>query len=180
MLMLNQNMYGDLGHSYDYVLIYQLDGYIFDDKLEYFLDKNYDYIGGYYLPMYVNQLIYNNHFNFDEQHLCMNGGVALKKISYCINSINEHYNELIAGCEFDNIHSYLNEDEFFSLFYNVKVEAIDSIKFSLNWAGAENHWAIINFEYPFCCHGIQHSKFLMKLIEKYNKEHNLDYIKFIE
>lgn len=179
MLMLNSNFYGDYSASYDYMLVYQLDGYIFDNQLDYFLDKNYDYIGGYYLPLYTHQLKYNSFNNLGERRLIMNSGVSLKKLSFCINSIGENYYDLIEGCEFNNVFKYLNDDDFFSMFYNTEVSAIESIKFSLNWSGAENYWAIINFEYPFCCHGIQHSPFLMKLIEKYNKENNLDYSQYM-
>lgn len=180
MLMLNKNFYGDFLDSYDYMLIYQLDAYIFNDQLNYFLNENYDYIGGYYLPLYVDSLKYNNFNNLStEQHLIMNGGVSLKKISFCIDSITKHYDKLIKGCEFNNVFSYINEDTYFSMFYETKVNAIESMKFSLNWAGAENYWAIINFDYPFCCHGIQHSQFLMKLIEKYNKENNLEYSNYV-
>ena len=180
MLMLSENFYGDYSTSYDYMLVYQLDGYIFDNQLDYFLDKNYDFIGGYYLPLYVNDLKYNNFNNLDvERQLIMNGGVALKKISFCLNALRMHYSEFIEGCVFNNIFAYINEDTYFSMFYETKVDAIESMKFSLNWSGAENYWAIINFEYPFCCHGINKSKFLLKLIEKYNRENNLDYSQYM-
>ena len=180
MLSLSANHYGDFGGNYDYMLTYQLDGYIFDNDLNYFLDKNYDYIGGYYLPMYTERTKYNHYDNIDtEHHIIMNSGVSLKNIKFCINSINEHYRKYLDGCEFNNVYSYINDDSFFSLFYNKEVNPIDSIKFSLNWAGAESHYAINNFKYPFCCHGINRSKFLMKLVENYNKENDLNYSNYI-
>ena len=179
MLVLNVNHYGDIS-NYDYILTYQLDGYIFDNELDYFLNKNYDYIGGYYLPVFSDRSKYNNYDNIDtEHHLSMNGGVSLKNIKFCIDSIKKYYNDYLNGCEFNSVHSYLNEDTFFSLFYNTEVNALDSIRFSLNWAGAESHYAINNFKYPFCCHGINKSNFLMKLVEKYNKENNLNYSNYI-
>jgi len=179
MLLLSKNYYGDFCNDYDYMLIYQLDGYIFDNQLEYFLNKNYDFIGGYYLPLYTEFNKYNSYENIEEKHLLMNGGVSLKNIKFCIDCISNYYNDYLKGCEFNNIHKYINEDTFFSMFYTIEVNAIDAIKFSLNWAGAETHYAINNFEYPFCCHGIDKNKFLMKLVEKYNKENNLNYSKYI-
>ena len=178
MLMLSENFYGDYSASYDYMLVYQLDGYIFDNQLDYFLDKNYDYIGGYYLPMYCDRLAYKNFDNINDKHLLMNGGVSLKKISFCIDCIENNFQN-INGCDFDNIHSYMNEDAFFSMFYTTEVTALESIKFSLNWAAAESHYAINNFKYPFCCHGINKSNFLLKLVEKYNQENNLDYSQYM-
>ena len=177
-IYLNKNHYGAFINSYDYILQYQLDGYIFDNQLDYFLDKNYDYIGGYYLPMYCDRLAYKNFDNINDKHLLMNGGVSLKKISFCIDCIENNFQN-INGCDFDNIHSYMNEDAFFSMFYTTEVTALESIKFSLNWAAAESHYAINNFKYPFCCHGINKSNFLLKLVEKYNKENNLDYSQYM-
>lgn len=181
MLSLSINFYGHFCGKYKYMLTYQLDGYIFDNQLEYFLNKQYDYIGGYYLPMYVNMMKYNEYENIDsEHHLVMNSGVSLKKISFCIDSIKENYTNCINGIEFNNVHSYINDDDFFSMFYNTEVSAVDSIKFSLNYSAAETHYAINNFQYPFCCHAFHKSKFLQKLIDNYNKEHNLDYSKYIK
>ena len=179
MLLLSSNFYGDF-NNYDYMLTYQLDAYIFDNQLEYFLNKNYDYIGGYYLPIYTQHTLYDDNIDINENHnLSMNGGFSLKNINFCLKCIQDHYLNYLKGCEFNNIHSYINEDTFFSLFYTTEVNALEAINFSLNWAAAESHYAINNFKYPFGCHGIDKSKFLMKLIKKYNKENNLDYAKYI-
>lgn len=181
MLSLNQNFYGNFINDYNYMLTYQLDGYIFDNQLEYFLNKEYDYIGGYYLPVYANLIKYNEYENINtEHHLIMNSGVSLKKLSFCIESIQQNYKNFIEGIEFNNIHAYINDDDFFSIFYTTEVNTLDSIRFSLNYSGAETHYAINNFQYPFCCHAFHKSRFLQKLIENYNKEHNLDYYKYIK
>ena len=181
MLSLNQNFYGNFVNYYNYMLTYQLDGYIFDNQLEYFLNKKYDYIGGYYLPVYANLIKYNEYENINtEHHLIMNSGVSLKKLSFCIESIQQNYKNFIKGIEFNNIHAYINDDDFFSMFYTTEVNTLDSIRFSLNYSGAETHYAINNFQYPFCCHAFHKSRFLQKLIENYNKEHNLDYYKYIK
>ena len=183
-LMLNANFYGDFVNKYEYMLIYHLNSYIFNNNLNYFLDKNYEYIGGYFAPDYesysiVNSKICSNIKDINnEHHLIMNGGASLRNIQYCINTLIDNY-DLIEGCDYNSIFKYFNEDEFFSLYYKTNIKAIDSIRFSLNWLGAENYWAIIDFQYPFMCHGINKNKFLMKLIEKYNKENNLDYSSYI-
>ena len=43
-LMKNENFYKRF-LNYDYMLIYQLDAYVFKDELLYWCDKGYDYIG---------------------------------------------------------------------------------------------------------------------------------------
>ena len=179
MLMLSKNFYGDFINNYDYMLLYQLDGYIFDDHLNYFLEKEYDFIGGYYIPIYADILEYCEFDNLDNHKILMNGGVSLKNLKFCIDIINKYYDEFINGCEFNDVFKYINEDTFFSKFCTTNISAIESMNFSLNWLGAENNWCIIDYKYPFCCHGIDKNKFLMKLIENYNKEHNLNYDKYI-
>lgn len=42
----------DLLSDYEYMLIYQLDAWVFEDKLDYFEDMNYDYIGAIHLIGY--------------------------------------------------------------------------------------------------------------------------------
>lgn len=57
--------------DYKYMFLYQLDGWIFKDELQLFLDMDYDYIGGPWCA---------KHYEFEED--CVgNGGVSLRKIS---------------------------------------------------------------------------------------------------
>lgn len=69
--------------SFEYMYIYQLDCYLFEDKLEYWCDKGYDYIGG---PIIGPANGWNNYRKIaDNQIECFpmigNGGFSLRKIS---------------------------------------------------------------------------------------------------
>lgn len=71
-LMKEYNFYKSF-ENYNYILIYQLDAWIFRDELEYWCGKNYDYIGA---PWFYN-------FNGHEQGGLWdvgNGGLSLRKV----------------------------------------------------------------------------------------------------
>ena len=86
-------MYSD----YDYMLIYQLDAWVFRDELQYWVDKNYDYIGAPWVPrdyIYKRYIIYPlvkiySHFCHNLLYIphrginfhVGNGGFSLRKIS---------------------------------------------------------------------------------------------------
>lgn len=100
-LMLSEKFYERFS-DYDYILIYQLDAFVFYDRLEYFCNMDYDYIGAPWLygaPYYV-----------DSKHCTWyvgNGGFSLRKVSACIKLLNEQKSKLN-----DN---GINEDMFFSM-----------------------------------------------------------------
>lgn len=76
-LMLNKEYYYRF-KNYDYMLIYQLDAYVFRDELEYWCKKGYDYIGA---PWFEN---YGNHENGDKLWAVGNGGLSLRNIAFHI------------------------------------------------------------------------------------------------
>ena len=57
--------------DYDYMLIYQLDAWVFRDELEYWCGKGYDYIGGPFILRYGRM----------ERIIVGNGGFSLRRIS---------------------------------------------------------------------------------------------------
>lgn len=59
--------------DYKYILIYQLDCLIFRDDIDYWCDKDYDYIGA---PIILNNL------NWDFIPIVGNGGFSLRKVEY--------------------------------------------------------------------------------------------------
>jgi len=61
--------------NYEYLLLYQLDGFAFYDKLEYFCDLNYDYIGA---PWEYGNFWYKNQDETIWYVGC--GGVSLRKV----------------------------------------------------------------------------------------------------
>lgn len=64
--------------GYEYMLIYQLDAWVFSDELDYWCEKGYDYIGA---PFFVRGFMENNKY-------VGNGGFSLRKLDSMINYIN--------------------------------------------------------------------------------------------
>lgn len=69
-------------HDYDYMLIYQLDAWVFRDELQMWCEKGYDYIGSPFFkdvspkgtsPLYSKEMVGVG-----------NGGFSLRRIRYCI------------------------------------------------------------------------------------------------
>ena len=72
-------------NSYKYMLIYQLDAWVFRDELLYWCDKDYDYIGA---PIFYAY----NKSNFTTKFMGIgNGGFCLRKISHCLNVLNSNH-----------------------------------------------------------------------------------------
>ena len=77
--MLSRNFYKRF-YSYDYMLIYQLDAYVFKDELEYWCKKGYDYIGAPWLKL--NKL--KTMHEFADPPAVGNGGFSLRNIKIAI------------------------------------------------------------------------------------------------
>lgn len=91
-LLLSHSFYATFD-QYDYMLIYQLDAYVFQDDLDYWMNKGYDYIGapwyGAYfpnslefrkgLPIWRSNLRLRKIFK-EPSRLVGNGGFSLRKI----------------------------------------------------------------------------------------------------
>lgn len=111
-LLLSYNFYKRFAY-YDYIQIYQLDGYIFNDNIEYWCNQDYDFIGG---P------IWNSHHVWENTPCIGNGGVSLRKTSTFLELFNpdgefyKMYNKL-----FNNI-PYGNEDYFICKILNNKYD----------------------------------------------------------
>lgn len=67
---------------YEFMLIYQLDAWVFRDELKYWCEKNYDYIGA---PIFW---AYNSKSFTTKVAGIGNGGFSLRKISYCLKMID--------------------------------------------------------------------------------------------
>lgn len=68
--------------KYDYMLIYQLDAWVFSDELEEWCRKGYDYIGA---PWFEQHKTHEEGYGF---WCCGNGGLSLRKISTFIRVTN--------------------------------------------------------------------------------------------
>lgn len=73
--------------EYEYILIYQLDAFVFSDKLEYFCSLGYDNIGAPWLWQYVAK-IYWERKNFYPR--VGNGGFCLRNVKACLEFLKNH------------------------------------------------------------------------------------------
>lgn len=73
--------------DYEYMLIYQLDCWIFADNLEYFISLNYDYIGAPWIGLNTDE-------NSAGLTKCGNGGFSLRRIEKFIEICKKHENEI--------------------------------------------------------------------------------------
>lgn len=77
-LCLSQILYKRFA-KFDYMLIYQLDAWVFEDSLMKWCNKGYDYIGAPWIEKDENG---------KEQFLVGNGGLSLRRIQYFINLLS--------------------------------------------------------------------------------------------
>lgn len=71
--------------EYDYILIYQLDGFVFRDELTDWCKKGYDYIGA---PWFKH---YGVNYEGNELWKVGNGGVSLRKVSTFLNAFDQPF-----------------------------------------------------------------------------------------
>jgi hypothetical protein len=72
-LLLSNEFYGRF-KDFEYILIYQLDAWVFRDELDYWCQKGYDYIGS---PWFEN---YGSYENGDKLWTIGNGGFSLRRV----------------------------------------------------------------------------------------------------
>lgn len=156
-LMLSEEFYCRFG-NYKYILIYQLDAFVFLDELLYFCSLGYDYVGAPWLHGIYKYV--------DEKHCVWNvgnGGLSLRKISSFIRAVRE---------EKENIKTYEgNEDVFFSTmnYKWFKVAPMDiALQFSFE-REVENCYEKNGRNIPFGCHAWEryNFRFWKPFIEKY-------------
>ncbi len=154
--------------NYKYILIYQLDAFVFEDKLEYFCSLNYDYIGA---PWIKGQ------YRFLDRKRCIwyvgNGGFSLRNVQSCINVISHKYRLL---SELDGV----NEDVIFSILGSegFNVAPIDvALKFSFE-SNIKECFELNNNRIPMGCHAWYRYdyKFWKPYIESCGYEVDLDLI----
>jgi len=83
-LMLSTDFYKRFA-QYNYMLIYQLDAYVFRDELEEWCTKGYDYIGA---PWFEN---YGSHESGDKLWECGNGGFSLRRTSKILKILTSKF-----------------------------------------------------------------------------------------
>jgi hypothetical protein len=151
LLMLDVNFYKRFA-AYDYVLIYQLDSYVFRDELDYWCEQGYDFIGA---PWNRFDLLRN------KLHILkpgVNGGFSLRKIPSFIKVLEATDSGGTAKKIMrDFIKSGKNEDGFFS-WCAVKIDPAFKMAplsvaahFSFE-RKPEKLFKMTNGELPFGCH----------------------------
>lgn len=68
--------------DYEYMLIYQLDAWVFRDELSHWCSKGYDFIGAPWFKKVKDQ------FSYDFSEFIGNGGLSLRRISFCLRALN--------------------------------------------------------------------------------------------
>ena len=153
--------------EYEYMLIYQLDAFVFKDELDYWVKLDYDYIGApwchkcKYSSLYPNKCKFGSTINLN---YVGNGGFSLRKINTII--------EVLDRINLNNVSELEKnfEDTFFANSqYIKKPPCYIACKFSAETIG--NNYIKQNI--PFGSHNLFHysdifMSFIQSNIEKYN------------
>lgn len=85
-LLLTSQFYESFS-DYDYILIYQLDAWVFRDELQIWCDKGYDYIGA---PLFEIVLNEEGETILSKTMTSVgNGGFSLRRVAYCLKLLNK-------------------------------------------------------------------------------------------
>ena len=118
--------------EFDYILVTQLDTYIFRDELLYWCQKGYDYIGAPWIPSIYHRLpvskltasikakyceIFNIPNSHDIHYNVGNGGLSLRKVSSHLRAVTD-LPDVINYFINHKRNSMFHEDVFFSLEVN--------------------------------------------------------------
>lgn len=165
-LMLSPHFYKTF-INHKFILIYQLDAYVFKDELEYWCAKNYDFIGAPHIPHQnqPNQIrflkgytkfinTFNSTFNTNHQISNVgNGGFSLRKTKACYHLLK------LLGRRVKLWETY-NEDGFFKYWGNIfypffKLPADDlALRFAIEESPAAS-LKKLNGQLPFGCHAFE-------------------------
>lgn len=136
-------------YEYDYILIYQLDAFVFSDKLEYFCNLGYDNIGA---PWFIDLV---GNFKIDDKILKTrvgNGGFCLRKVKACYDLLTNHP---------DWVESWIEqkkpEDVFFSVYGMVEGSNFRTAPINIAYQFSMEHFPERcvkknGGELPFGCH----------------------------
>lgn len=176
-LMLSKEFYQRFS-AFDFILIHQLDAYVFRDDLNYWCEQDYDYIGAPWLTdrryknkwkqkwkgfvwnqaYKKNKLNRHSDFPADEQfhNKVGNGGFSLRRVSKMIE-ILDIFSDTVKLYLQKSGHPHFNEDVFWSLEVNRKKTVLKIPDYKIAIFFAIETWPEIAFELtngqlPFGCH----------------------------
>ena len=148
--------------TFKYILIYQLDAFVFTDQLIYWCNKGYDYIGAPWLHVkWVNKKFINKKLPLFARYpwlfkklkgkdgLVGNGGFSLRRV-------NSHlkYSKMYSSF-FENLH--FNEDLFWGKYVAAKDRSfkiplmMEALSFSIE-NDPDKGFRLLDNELPFGCH----------------------------
>jgi len=121
--------------DFEYILIYQLDAYVFSDQLMMWCDKKYDYIGA---PFYGS---FSNKSKIDDFTLVGNGGFSLRRVKSFIK-IYHGLNWYIKYCSaqipaknlFSNFKYLFAVVQAFCLKYDINIKIYNQIFEDIIWS----------------------------------------------
>jgi len=165
--------------NYKYILIYQLDAFVFKNDLEFWCSQNYDYIGAPWLwdlgkknklQQLKHKLVTSYHIYFNTRDKITglpvdkqfrdkvgNGGFSLRNVSKFLQIINENSKMLKFYNSNCYKHHYFNEDAFWSIEVNRRTKKLNipSYRVALNFSfenGLRKAYHLTNGNLPFGCH----------------------------
>ena len=161
---------------FEFILIYQLDAFVFEDALDYWCSQEYDYIGAPWLDedileqgvvaktkMLLKRYFYTR-FNvmrngFPSRHqfrnITGNGGFSLRRVAKFYNLTISCKNEMQQYLDYH--HPAYNEDRFWSVDVNRKKHNLlipgyrTALKFAIETC-PESAYVLNNHVLPFGCH----------------------------
>lgn len=184
--------------AYHYMLIYQLDAFVFRDELDLWCSKNYDYIGAPWLRSEIYhstfkqfkeaiRSFYHRRYNIirkdglpdSERQLnnqVGNGGFSLRKVDRFYH-LSIQYKDLIKNY-LQQSTSHYNEDIFWSIALNRKTSLIkkpelkEALKFAIETA-PDRAIKLTRGELPFGCHAWDKNlDFWVGILKKYGYDIN--------
>lgn len=182
--------------SYQYMLIYQLDAFVFKDELLYWCSLDYDYIGAPWFDMFGEKTEHNTLWAVG------NGGFSLRKISYFIKVLSWRFP--VKKYKIDNIFELkewrrvaymlgrknnmryflkaedkMNEDVFFTIFLadSYIPPRLPSVDIAMRFAFEKSPSFLFELNHqrlPFGCHAFQKYEY-HTFWEKYIEDETLNY-----
>lgn len=149
----------DTFSDYEYILIYQLDAFVFEDRLSEFCDLGYDYIGA----PWIDGIFFKKNEK-EKMWYVGNGGLSLRKVAA--------FQQWIEKGDFKQYRDYLNEDLLIAV-YGTSLLNIAPMNVALSFSfemNADQCIKLTNGKIPFGCHAwAKHDlPFWKPLIEKYD------------
>ncbi len=155
-LLMNEEFYKCF-NQYEYILIYQLDAFVFKDNLKYFCDLGYDYVGAPWL----SGLVYYWNYKYNTLYVG-NGGFSLRNVDKCIKLIRLKSTLFL---------EYINEDIFFSM-GNSDIFRVAPVKVALEFSferEVNRSFEMNEKKIPFGCHAWE--RYNLTFWKPYIEEH---------